>query len=171
MNGLLKYNYADPDATGVAHDNIDGILAGNRQDKLEKDIAMHGSIGPTPYMETEEGQQALMDIAMGSAFPGAAIGRVSNAALTGGQLSRAGKTGKAFYGRLLKDMSPKEFVRRADWDNKLTKGRLETMKAYEKHDIPFQPFHFDPAHHLYKSRTADDIVDNVTLLLNKIKRN
>ena len=94
--GLIKYSQTESDATGVAHDNIDGILAGNRQDKLEKDIAMHGGIGPTPYIQSQEGQQALLDVAMGSAFPGAAIGRLSKAAVTGGsamfpRLTQSGK--------------------------------------------------------------------------------
>jgi hypothetical protein len=88
MEGLLKYNYATADATGVAHDNIDAELAQNRQDKLEKIIHQsreEGSIRALPYLQTAEGKQTMLDIAMGSAFPGAAIGRVSKAAVTGGQ--------------------------------------------------------------------------------------
>ena len=87
MEGLLKYNYADADATGVAHDNIDAELANNRQEKLEKLIHQskeEGSIRALPYLQTAEGQQTMLDIAMGSAFPGSAIGSMSKASLTGG---------------------------------------------------------------------------------------
>jgi hypothetical protein len=75
MEGLLKYNYAEADATGVAHDNIDAELAQNRQDKLEKIIHQskeEGSIRALPYLETAEGKQTILDLVTGS--PGAAIG-------------------------------------------------------------------------------------------------
>ena len=81
MQGLLKYDYADPDATGTAHANIDEILADNKA-QTAFDI---GSIGPTPWLETAEGQQTMLDMVTGS--PGSAIGRVSKAAVTGGQLT------------------------------------------------------------------------------------
>ena len=130
MNGLLKYNYEESDATGVAHDNIDSILAENRYNTQQEAYAREGTIGPTPFMETEEGQETLLDMVTGS--PGGAIGRVSKAAITGGQLSRVGKAGKDFYHRLLKDMSPKEFVHRADWDEQLNNARKLMEKAFKK---------------------------------------
>tara|TARA_Y100000310_G_scaffold84654_1_gene81550 strand:- start:163 stop:789 length:627 start_codon:yes stop_codon:yes gene_type:complete len=86
MQGLLKYNYADPDATGVAHDNIDEILAGNRAETAYN----IGTIGPTPHYQTEEGQQEMFDIAEGFAFPGSALGRISKGAITGGQQAVGG---------------------------------------------------------------------------------
>ena len=64
MEGLLKYNYAEADATGVAHDNIDAELAQNRQDKLEKIIHQskeEGSIRALPYLQSAEGQQTMLD--------------------------------------------------------------------------------------------------------------
>jgi len=134
MNGLLKYNYADPDATGVAHDNIDGILAGNRQDKLEKDIATHGGIGPTPYIQSQEGQQALLDVAMGSAFPGAAVGRMSKAAVTGGQrfidpLFKQMTTGKPISSAL---QSSKQFIDSIKWANQTNVARSAWEKAMKR---------------------------------------
>ena len=138
MEGLLKYNYAAADATGVAHDNIDAELAQNRQEKLEKIIHQskeEGSIRALPYLQTAEGQQTMLDMAMNSAFPGSALGRVSKAAATGGELSKAGSAGKAFYHRLLKDMDAKEFLGRADWDKKVDGTRKLMEKAYDKFGI------------------------------------
>ena len=126
MEGMLKYNYAEPDATGTAHANIDELLAGNKAEPARS----IGTIGPTPFMETAEGKQTLLDMVTGS--PGGAIGRVAKGAITGGQLSRAGKAGKDFYHRLLKDMSPKEFVHRADWDERLNDARKLMEKAFKK---------------------------------------
>ena len=206
IEGLLKYYVADADATGVAHDNIDEILAGNRKETLEKDIAMHGSIGPTPYIQTEEGQQALMDIVMGSAGPGLAIGRVSKASVTGGQ-----SIGEALKSWLKKhkgqssppshiptDMAqqwhmtgkmPKGAIKKAEdmmesvppmqvpsvdkiiHENKLSRAQLALMKIREKAGMPFQPFHWDKGHHMYKPETADEVVDVITAYLNKTKRN
>jgi len=195
MNGLLKYNYADPDATGVAHDNIDGILAGNRQDKLEKDIATHGGIGPTPYIQSQEGQQALMDIAMGSAFPGAAVGRVSKAAITGGKSARSikqlledintrygmrpipGKPG-AVYGRFhgqridnshrLIDVAEKNLI---SWNNKIDKARLRAQKILDKHGIT----HPDNLRQGSKYKPSDypevPLEPTIRMILNKIKEN
>ena len=80
IEGLLKFEYANPDATGVAHDSIDELLATNKAQNAF-DI---GSIGPTPYQETDEFQQKAFDIAQGLAIPGAAIGRIAKGAITGG---------------------------------------------------------------------------------------
>ena len=132
MEGMLKYNYAEPDATSTAHANIDEILAGNKAKHQQAQYDLHGTIGPTPHWETEEGQQEMYDIAEGFAFPGSALGRVAKGAITGGHLSRAGKPGKDFYHRLLKDMSPKEFVQRADWDEQLNNARKLMEKAFKK---------------------------------------
>jgi hypothetical protein len=105
MEGLLKYNYATADATGVAHDNIDAELAQNRQDKLEKIIHQsreEGSIRALPYLETAEGKQTILDLVTGN--PGAAIGRISKAAITGG-----GATAKSLQQSLQKLFNPKAF--------------------------------------------------------------
>ena len=85
MEGILKYNYAEADATGVAHDNIDAELAQNRQDKLEKIIHQsreEGSIRALPYLQSAEGQQTMLDMVTGSS--GGAIGRIAKGAITGG---------------------------------------------------------------------------------------
>ena len=86
MKGLLKYNYEEPDATGVAHDSIDNLLAENRYNTQQETYAREGTIGPTPFMQTEEGEQALLDMVTGSVGGGlgGAIGRVAKGAITGG---------------------------------------------------------------------------------------
>ena len=133
MEGLLKYNYATADATGVAHDNIDEILADNKA-KTAFDI---GSIGPTPFMETDEGQQTLMDIAMESAFPGAAIGRVSKAAATGGRqlLEKGASSLKQRISNAYADIvDPKEIMknpRPGKWVTKWGK-KIRNPQAYRK---------------------------------------
>ncbi len=152
MEGLLKFNYADADATGVAHDNIDEILADNKA-KTAFDI---GSIGPTPFMETDEGQQTLMDIAMESAFPGAAIGRMSKAAVTGGssifpkltqnakwlQLKEVPKKYREVIRGIPKEKFPDYFKKPSlewhDQQNKINAARMRMEKALDKHKIPHQ---------------------------------
>ena len=135
--GMLKYTYATADATGVAHDNIDNILVGNRQDKLEKLIEREGSIRALPYISTAEGQQTMLDMAMGSAMPGAAIGRVSKAAATGGRrlLSKDAKWYKDLINNMYKDITDPKTVLK-----KVSGGKYESIygtkvkfpKAYMK---------------------------------------
>jgi hypothetical protein len=141
MEGLLKYNYAEADATGVAHDNIDAELAQNRQEKLEKIIHQskeEGSIRALPYLETAEGKQTILDMVTGS--PGAAIGRVSKAAVTGGQrllnpLFKQMTTGKPISSAL---KSSKQFIDNMKWDNKVSGSRLAREKAFDKYGLPHQ---------------------------------
>ena len=75
-------------ANGNSHNAIDELMFLNELQQIGKpstgnlsDIV--GSIGPTPFIETEKGQDLLLNLVMGS--PGGAIGRVSKAAITGGQ--------------------------------------------------------------------------------------
>ena len=171
MEGLLKYNYAEADATGVAHDGIDGILAGNRQDKLEKMIRTEGSIRALPYLESEEGKQTILEIAMGSAFPGSAIGRVSEAAVTGGQrlldpLFKQMTSGKPLPFMLRNPKgSPqaKQFLDRLKWDNKVSGSRLAREKAYDKHGLPHQ--RGNPA----QPEEALPLMDSVSELLHALR--
>jgi hypothetical protein len=159
--GLIKYSQTESDATGVAHDNIDGILAGNRQDKLEKLVEREGSISALPYLETEEGQQTLMDIAMGSAFPGAAVGRVSKAAITGG-----GATAKSLQKSLQSLFNPKQFragkpmpkfdkevLGRIDAETEVGVARSAWEKAMKKWGIgPDERAVFDPVTEVLRSQ-------------------
>ena len=73
MSGLLKYHSADADATGVAHDNIDELLNQNKQEAILERYNQSGSIGPTPVMSDED----LLELTMGVAGPGMAIGKIS----------------------------------------------------------------------------------------------
>ena len=152
MNGLLKYNYADPDATGIAHDNIDGMLAENRL-STAMDI---GTIGPqVDFLDTKIGN-TLLDAVVGGA-PGAAIGRISKAAITGGssifprltkagrylqqkELSKADKRAIA-VGRSGRNWNKfNEFFKRpsAKWhseQNKINASRIAMEKALDKFGI------------------------------------
>jgi hypothetical protein len=167
--GMLKYTYATADATGVAHDNIDAELANNRQEKLEKIILQskeEGSIRALPYLQTAEGQQTMLDIAMGSAFPGAAIGRVSKAAVTGGssifprltknakwlqqkELSKADRRDIA-VGRSGRNWTKfNEFFKKpsAKWhseQNKVNSNRIAMEKALDKHKVQHNKTVNDP---------------------------
>ena len=133
MNGLLKYNYSEPVSTGVAHDNIDGILAENKARTLADNIKQSGTIGPTPFAQTDEGQEALLEIAMGSAMPGAAIGRISNKILTGGLPARTIKT---FVDQIYH--KPSDIISQIKNINKLNSSRLAAEKALNKHGIPHE---------------------------------
>tara|TARA_R110002020_G_scaffold420675_3_gene629832 strand:+ start:186 stop:767 length:582 start_codon:yes stop_codon:yes gene_type:complete len=127
MQGLLKYNYADADATGVAHDNIDEILADNKA-KTAFDI---GSIGPLPYEQTDEFQQKAFDIAQGLAVPGAAIGKIAKARLTGGHMAR---TGPSYWDEMVK-WKDKDVVNQIKNVNSLNKAKILVEKAFNKWGI------------------------------------
>ena len=93
MEGLLKYNYAEADATGVAHDNIDAILTGNKlaQAYNLEEASNLGTIGPNPAYD-DEGNFKFKGGYLGEGTPFSlldlmglgAAGRVSKAAVTGG---------------------------------------------------------------------------------------
>ena len=157
MQGLLKYNYATADATGVAHDNIDGILAENKARTLANNIRQSGSIGPTPFTQTKDGQEALLELAMGNAMPGSAVGRVSKAAITGGQkmLPKAGQKIIDLFNKIgrepVKGSSPHGWrgwnhkayenhgkYNQIGWNNKVNAARLAREKAYNKYGLPHQ---------------------------------
>ena len=134
MEGLLKYNYATADATGVAHDNIDAELANNRQEKLEKIIHQskeEGSIRALPYLQTAEGQQTMLDMAMNSAFPGSAIGKIAKARLTGGHMAR---TGPNYWDEMVK-WKDKDVVNQIKNVNSLNKAKILVEKAFNKWGI------------------------------------
>jgi hypothetical protein len=126
-----------------------------------------------------------------------AVGKITKASITGGQ--SIGGYLKNWLKKHSKDSSPpsdipadiakqwhikgkipKGAVEKADdmmgvdkiiHNNKLSKAQLDLMNAREKAGMPFQPFHWDKGHHLYKPETADEYVDIVTYYLNKINRN
>ena len=156
MEGLLKYNYATADATGVAHDNIDAELANNRQEKLENIILQskeEGSIRTLPYLQTAEGQQTMLDMVTGSS--GAAIGRMSKAAITGGQrfidpLFKQMTTGKPLPSAL---KSSKQFIDNIKWDNQTNAARLAWEKAMKRWGVrPTERVVNDPVTELLRSQ-------------------
>ena len=171
MEGLLKYNYAEADATGVAHDNIDAELANNRQEKLEKIIHQskeEGSIRALPYLQTAEGQQTMLDMAMNSAFPGSAIGSMSKASLTGGgatakslqkylqQLFKKSGSGGPRDKILRHDKMPafdKEVIGRIDAETEVGVARSAWEKAMKKWGIkPNERTVNDPVTELLRSQ-------------------
>jgi hypothetical protein len=138
MNGLLKYNYSEPVSTGVAHDNIDLHINNDyynkklqdAQDALTKSDA---TIGPVvDFGDTELGG-SILDIAMGSAMPGTAIGRISNKMLTGGLPA---KTLKTFVDQIYH--KPSDIINQIKNINKLNSSRLAAEKALNKHGIPHE---------------------------------
>tara|TARA_R100001443_G_scaffold111864_1_gene124993 strand:- start:1968 stop:2741 length:774 start_codon:yes stop_codon:yes gene_type:complete len=148
--GMFKFLSAPADNTGVAHDNIDGILAENKARTLADNIRQSGSIGPTPFAQTDEGQEALLELAMGSAMPGTAIGRVSKASVTGGQIAKEALN-KMIKGGKPKPQIPYELAEEWDqlpavhskleqikWNNKINASRLAKEKAFDKYGLPHQ---------------------------------
>ena len=126
--GLIKYSQTESDATGVAHDNIDGILAGNRAETAYNT----GTIGPIPEpMIGGVPEDTLMEIAMGSAFPGAAIGRTTKAAITGGQ-GIINNMPKKLVDEALEQGGFKGLTSQVNWNNKLNSTRLLMEKALSK---------------------------------------
>tara|TARA_Y100000310_G_scaffold19592_1_gene19208 strand:- start:133 stop:639 length:507 start_codon:yes stop_codon:yes gene_type:complete len=154
-------------ANGNSHNAIDELMFLNELQQIGKpstgnlsDIV--GSIGPTPFIETEKGQDLLLNLVMGS--PGGAIGRVSKAAITGGQyatgtlrkglqdwLKRNVPKGKFPEGMMRKsDIMPKSPGKRYKdisdfkWDNKINAARLRSEQAFDKYKIPHESEMADP---------------------------
>ena len=121
MNGLLKSSLI----------LLDSTLAENKARTLADNIRQSGSIGPTPFAQTNEGQEALLEIAMGSAFPGAAIGRTTKAAITGGQ-GVINNMPKKLVEEALEQGGVKGLTSQIDWNNKLNSTRLLMEKALSK---------------------------------------
>ena len=158
----LDPGFAISESTSRASQNIDEILRENMEATHGELIAREGSIGPTPFMETEEGQDFLLNMVTGSY--GGAIGRVSKAAVTGGQAIKEtlkrmaqkshkapsgwGKGGGAGY----KDWSA---INAINYHNKINAARLRAQKAFDKHKIPHE----------------SEVVDPITNLLDLLKRN
>jgi hypothetical protein len=113
------------ESTSRAHDSIDNILRANMEASHGERLKREGTIGPTPFMETEEGQQTLLDMVTGS--PGGAIGRVAKGAVTGGHMSKnlLSKYFKKIIGAK-PEISPKNLkgMQRLDYE-RLTKGAIE----------------------------------------------
>ena len=82
----------------------------------------------------------MLDIAMESAFPGSAIGRVAKGAVTGGHLGREAL--KKYYQRLIHGGKLKRFddemLSQKKYDNKVSASRMAMEKALDKHKIPHQ---------------------------------
>jgi len=141
MNGLLKYNYEEPDATGVAHDNIDSILAENRYNTQQETYAREGTIGPTPFIDTEEGQDLLLSLVTGS--PGSAIGRISKGAITGGQSLLASKP-QELINQILKTKGGAGLTQQVEYNNVINRARILMEKALDKFGIKHSQAVNDP---------------------------
>ena len=148
MTGLLESQYAEPSSTGVAHDNIDELLAENRRQSQEEQYDLHGTIGPTPFMDTEEGQDLLLSLVTGS--PGSAIGRISKSAITGGQVTNKvlrkllKQKGKPTKGMDLSPGSMHGKLNQIKSDNKINSSRIAMGKALDKFGIKHEPSFLDP---------------------------
>ena len=176
MNGLMKYPVAE--STERATEGIDNIIANNRAD-YEASLPQpkpEATIGPTPWMETDEGQQTLMDIAMGSAGAGPAIGRISKATVTGGQVIKetlkrmAQKSQKAptGWGKRGKNWGA---INAINYHNKINAARLRAQKILDKYGIT----HPDNLRQGSKYKPSDypevPLEPTIRMILNKIKEN
>jgi hypothetical protein len=133
--GIKMAGFFTPESTSRAHDSIDNILRANMEASHGERLKREGTIGPTPFMETEEGQQTLLDMVTGS--PGSAIGRVSKAAATGGRrlLSKDAKWYKDLINNMYKEITDPKTVLK-----KVSGGKYESIygtkvkfpKAYMK---------------------------------------
>ena len=73
LQELLQPQTAEPDASIV---EVFGSKSKDSDDIMDYVYNLHGTIGPTPYHETAEGQEYMLSVAEGLAFPGAAIGSI-----------------------------------------------------------------------------------------------
>jgi hypothetical protein len=168
---LLEFALAQPSSTSVnsAVPSSEDFLE-NRTKNLANIV---GSIQQTPFYETKEGMQTILDLVTG--MGGGAIGRVSKAAITGGQYA-TGTLKKGLKDWLKRNVPKGQFPRGVmknpniapkapgkrykdfsefEWDNKLNAARLRAEKAFDKYNISHE----------------EEMVDPVTILLDLLKRN
>ena len=80
LQELLQPQTAEPDASIV---EVFGSKSKDADDIMDYVYNLHGTIGPTPFYETAEGQDYMLSVAEGLAFPGAAIGSIGKKVLKG----------------------------------------------------------------------------------------
>ena len=144
------------ESTGRATENIDEILRENMEATMKARGERFGTIEamPEPIMSDED----ILNMVTGSY--GGAIGRVSKAAVTGGQAIKetlkriAQKSQKAPY-RLGKKGKNWGAINAINYHNKINAARLRAQKAFDKHKIPHE----------------SEVVDPITNLLDLLKRN
>ena len=104
ISDMLAPTVVDPDATLV---DVFGEKSKDADDIMDYVYSLHGTIGSTPYHETDEFRQEAFDIAEGLAFPGAGIG----ASIRGGkQALDVGKGGWRFLTKYMHDLSKMKLV-------------------------------------------------------------
>ena len=91
LQELLQPQSAEPDASIV---EVFGSKSKDADDIMDYVYNLHGTIGQTPYHETAEGQEYMLSVAEGLAFPGAAIGSIGKNILKGvaGRMPKMSKT-------------------------------------------------------------------------------
>ena len=80
LQELLQPQTAEPDASIV---EVFGSKSKDADDIMDYVYSLHGTVGQTPFQQTKEGQDYLLSIAEGLAFPGAAIGSIGKKVLKG----------------------------------------------------------------------------------------
>ena len=80
LQELLQPQSAEPDASIV---DVFGSKSKDADDIMDYVYNLHGTIGQPPYHETAEGQDYMLSVAEGLAFPGAAIGSIGKKVLKG----------------------------------------------------------------------------------------
>ena len=80
LKELLQPTQANPDASIV---EVFGEKSKDADDIMDYVYSLHGTIGPTPFHQTKEGQDYMLSIAEGLAFPGSAIGSIGKKVLKG----------------------------------------------------------------------------------------
>jgi len=142
MQGLLKYNYATADATGVAHDNIDAILTGNKlaQAYNLEEASNLGTIGPNPAYDDEGnfkfkggylGENTIfspLDL-LGLGAMGRIGKGISKAALTGGETIMKGGKQLGTTHKAGKTMPPEALDKLLGIMNKLKGTDLPSAKS------------------------------------------
>ena len=165
---MIAPQISEADATMV---DVFGLKSKPADDYFEQLSSIVGSIQQPPFYQTKEGMQTILDLVIGS--PGSAIGRVSKAAITGGQtLTSSVTSGKSTMQQLqdiAKKFGIKEHPSKWEWSqkmiddfvlgtkesNKINAARLKAEKIFDRSNIPHEA----------------EMVDPVTMLLDVLKRN
>ena len=157
---------------------MEGLLEHINSLTEDPDYDLHGTIGPTPWLETEEGQQTILDLVTGSAGGGiagsirggkplnlfAGYSKKSQEIIKrwlkdGYDTSQGGMTKAAFdKWKKLKDIwNYKQTGKVLDdvqddivFKNKLSKAKIQNQKTLEKHKIDDPDFeeYASPANYL-----------------------
>ena len=135
LQELLQPQTDEPDASIV---EVFGSKSKDADDIMDYVYNLHGTIGPTPFHETAEGQDYMLSVAEGLAFPGAAIGSIGKKVLKGvaGKMPKMAETMPRTQTYQFSDVKPHHRTRPNTQRQKLLdKLESDELDAFEELEV------------------------------------